>query len=91
MSQSSQNISTSAAAEPQAGSASMPVWLLMALLMVFLIGGVLFDANGGWFSPQVYAPYHNFEEVQLFQPVTTDDWKRVGQFQFERADCHPHA
>ena len=91
MSQMSQKMSaSSAAAEPQAGSAHMPVWLLMVPLVIFFFGGIFFDANGGWFSPQVYAPYHSLEELQAFQPVGGDEWKRVGQRVYEQvcALCH---
>ena len=91
MSPTTQKISApSAAAEPQAGGAHMPVWLIMAALLIFFVGGIYFDANGGWFSPQVYAPYHSVEEVQMFQPPGGDDWKRLGQIKYELvcALCH---
>lgn len=91
MSQMSQKMSAqSTAAEPQAGSANMPIWLIVTVMVIFLFGGIYFDANGGWFSQQVYAPYHSVEEVQLFQPAGGDDWKRLGQMKYELtcALCH---
>ena len=91
MSQMSQKISApSGAAEPQAGSASMPVWMIVAVLVIFLLGGVYFDANGGWFSQQVYAPYHSIEEVQLFQPKGGDEDLVLGKRVYEQvcALCH---
>jgi mono/diheme cytochrome c family protein len=91
MSQMSQKISApSAAAEPQAGSASMPVWLVVAVLVIFFFAGVYFDANGGWFNQQVYAPYRSVEEVQLFQPVGDDGGMALGKRVYEQvcALCH---
>ena len=90
MSQTPQKISSTSAAEPQAGSASMPVWMIMVGLVIFFLGGVYFDANGGWFSQQVYAPYHSIEEVQLFQPKGGDEDLVLGKRVYEQvcALCH---
>ena len=91
MSPTTQKISSpSAAAEPQAGGAHMPVWLIMAALLIFFVGGVYFDANGGWFSSQVYGPYHSVEEVQLFQPAGGDEDLILGKRVYEQvcALCH---
>lgn len=90
MSQKSSTIPASVAAEPRAGDAAMPVWLIVALLVVFLFGGLYFDHNGGWFSQQVYAPYHSVEEVQLFQPKGGDEDLVLGKRVFEQvcALCH---
>lgn len=91
MSQMSQKMSAqSAAAEPQAGDAHMPIWLIMAVLVIFLLGGIYFDAKGGWFSRQVYAPYRSVEELQMFQPVGDDGGMAVGKRVYEQvcALCH---
>ena len=48
----------------------VPVWLLILLLMLIYWGLFYFDQHSGWASPQVYAPYHSLEEVQLYQPPT---------------------
>jgi len=91
MSQMSQKMSApSVAAEPQAGSASMPVWMIVMGLVIFFLGGIYFDANGGWFSQQVYAPYHSVEEVQLFQPPGGDEHLILGKRVYEQvcALCH---
>jgi len=91
MSQMSQKMSApSAAAEPQAGSANMPIWLILVALVIFFFGGIYFDANGGWFSQQVYAPYHSIEEVQIYQPVGGDEDIALGKRVFEQvcALCH---
>lgn len=90
MSQKSSTISAPSAAEPQAGNAAMPVWLLMAVLVVLLFGGIYFDANGGGFSQQVYAPYHSVDELKNFQPPGGDDDLVLGKRVFEQvcALCH---
>lgn len=90
MSQKSSTISAAATAEPRAGDAIMPVWLIVAVLVVFLLGGLYFDARGGWFSQQVYAPYHSLEEVTLFQPKGGDEDIALGKRVYEQvcALCH---
>ena len=91
MSQMSQKMTAPpAAAEPQAGSANVPVWMIVAPLMIFFLGGVYFDATGGWFSQQVYAPYRSVEELQTFQPVSDDGGIALGKRVYEQvcALCH---
>ena len=68
----------------------MPVWLIVGALVVFFGGGVYFEAYGGWFNEQVFAPYRSIEDVRNFQPKTGDDWKRLGMLKFEStcAICH---
>ncbi len=46
----------------------VPVWLIVLMVMLLYWGAVYFDRQGGWFSPQVYAPYRNLEEVRAYQP-----------------------
>ena len=48
----------------------VPVWLIILLFLLLYWAMVYFDQRGGWFSPQVYAPYHSLSEVELWQPVT---------------------
>ena len=58
------------AAEPKAGAATVPVVLLLLPVLLLYLGLVYFDRNSGWFSEQVYAPYHSVEELTLYQPPT---------------------
>jgi len=44
------------------------VWLLLFLFVLLFWAMVTFDAQGGWFNSQVYAPYHSLAELQKFQP-----------------------
>lgn len=89
MSQPSSNKSI-ATAEPQAGAATVPIWLVMGLLIAFFAGGLYFDARGAWFNERVYAPYHSPEELAKYQPVVGDDWMGLGQRKYEQvcALCH---
>jgi mono/diheme cytochrome c family protein len=59
-------------AEPRAGSATMPVWMLVAVMVFVFGGGLYFDTYGGWFSPQVYAPYRSMNDLVAHQPVSGD-------------------
>jgi mono/diheme cytochrome c family protein len=81
----------SPSAEPRAGAAAMPVWLIIAMLVTFFGGALYFDAYGGWFSPRVYAPYHSEPQLALFQPASgADRAMQLGKIQFEKtcALCH---
>jgi mono/diheme cytochrome c family protein len=56
------------AAEPRAQEAEVPFWLVVVLLVLMYWGMVYFDERGGWFEPQVYAPYSSLAELQMYQP-----------------------
>ena len=56
-------------AQPQAGRSPVPIWLIVLLFLLLYWGMVYFDQRSGWFNAQVYAPYHNFSEVEVWQPV----------------------
>jgi mono/diheme cytochrome c family protein len=73
MSENAKTICTVTDAEPQSGDAAMPVWMIIALLVVFFWGALYFDATGGWFSRQVYAPYRSEAQLVLFQPASGAD------------------
>jgi mono/diheme cytochrome c family protein len=77
-------------AEPKAGVAAMPIWLLISLLVIFFFSGLYFDARGGWFSPQVYAPYESPAQLALFQPSGDDGGIGRGKVVYEQvcALCH---
>lgn len=77
-------------AEPKAGAAAMPIWLIVALLVIFFYGGLSFDDRGGWFSPQVYAPYQSTAQLALFQPTGDDGGIGRGKVVYEQvcALCH---
>jgi len=61
---------TSDAAEPKAGAAAVPIVLLVLPFLILYWGMIYFDRNSGWFSQEVYAPYHSVAELTLYQPPT---------------------
>ncbi|HEX7470510.1 MAG TPA: hypothetical protein VF437_07250 [Verrucomicrobiae bacterium] len=67
-------------AEPGAGSTAVPIWLLVFMVMLLFGGAVYFDANGGWFNQNVYAPYTDIAEVENYQlPKTGNEVVLRGQ------------
>jgi mono/diheme cytochrome c family protein len=80
----------SAAAEPKAGRKAVPIWLIVLLCLLAYWGMVFFDQHSGWFSSDVYAPYHSVAEVQIYQPVAGEEWRTRGKAVFENvcALCH---
>ena len=86
----SETCKTNSATEPKAGSAAMPVWILISAIVLFFGGGMYFDAYGGWFNQQVYPPYRSVGEITIYQPDDADSWKRLGAAKFEAACsiCH---
>jgi mono/diheme cytochrome c family protein len=49
---------------------------------------VYFDANGGWFNEQVYAPYHSFQEVEAWQPVSgAPGLAQLGKLVYNKPTC----
>jgi mono/diheme cytochrome c family protein len=65
-----QSLPIAADAEPQAGRAQVPVWLIVLLSLLLYWGMLYFDQHSGWFNEQVYAPYRSFQEVETWQPAT---------------------
>ena len=85
------NIVAAEPAEPRAGLVTMPMWLIMLLCIVGYWGMVYFDSHGGWFSPQVYAPFATLEQVTDLQPASdADAFVNRGKVVFEAtcALCH---
>jgi mono/diheme cytochrome c family protein len=71
--------------------ATVPIWLVIALFLLLWWGMVSFDLRGGWFSEQVYAPYHSTEELTAMQPPSGDsDFLLKGQklFHDNCSVCH---
>ena len=56
--------------EPTSALTPMPLWLVMAMLLLLLGGAIMFDRSGGWFEAKVYQPYNSVADIKLWQPVT---------------------
>ena len=78
------------APEPQASTEPVPVWLFVLLFVLLYWAMVYFDRDGGWFSPQVYAPYRSVADLQSHQPPTGGADLARGKIFYENvcALCH---
>jgi mono/diheme cytochrome c family protein len=78
-------------AEPTAGPARPPVWLLVLVAMLAFWGMGFLDKHGGGFNPQVYAPYNSIDELDgdRNRPGSVDPSRR-GRKVFIQvcAQCH---
>jgi mono/diheme cytochrome c family protein len=76
------------AAEPKAGQAAVPVWLIILLFLILYWGAIYFDRNSGWFNEQVYAPYRSFQEVEAWQPVSgAPGLAQLGKLVYNKPTC----
>jgi mono/diheme cytochrome c family protein len=76
--------------EPGANWRSVPVWLLILVLLLIYWGMLYFDQHGGWFSQEVYTPFHSEAEVAFYQPSTEGPNLRHGEEIFKSVCglCH---
>src|ERR1041385_154573 len=75
-------------AEPKAGLQAIPVWMFVGTLVLLYWGMIYFDQNGGWFSTQVYAPYHSEQEVAAMWPTSDEDAPfNRGRLLFSQVGC----
>lgn len=79
----------SAMQEPaQVGRAPVPIWLIVLLFLLLYWGMVYFDQRGGWFDVRVYAPYHNFAQVEEWQPVSgAPNMFSIGKGVYNKPTC----
>src|SRR5438067_10497450 len=77
----------SGVAEPKANWTAVPVWLLVLLLLLLYWGMLYFDQHGGWFSQEVYSPYHTIEELTEWQPATEISPLFIGFRVYNKPTC----
>jgi mono/diheme cytochrome c family protein len=58
--------------EPTAINAPVPVWIIVATLVLIFIGAYYLDQHGGWFDDKIYAPYTDTTQLASFQPKSGD-------------------
>lgn len=78
-------------AEPRVGDATVPIWLMVSVFVLFFWGALYFDQHGAWFNPSVYAPYTSLAKVQAMQPASGADQALMrGKAVYEQicALCH---
>jgi mono/diheme cytochrome c family protein len=76
--------------EPRAGSAPVPVWLIVLFGVLFYAGQLYLAENAGGFNSQVYEPYSSFAEVRKANPDLGVDMFAKGQelFSVRCSVCH---
>ncbi len=78
---------TADASEPKAMRRDVPVWLLILLLLLIYWAMLYFDQHGGWFSQEVYAPYHSTGELAIWQPATSGGLADLGRRVYNKPTC----
>jgi len=68
MSDETKSSSTTTNAGPTTTHSVVPTWTFMLTLVLVFLGAVYFDHHGGWFSPDIYAPYKSADELEMYQP-----------------------
>ncbi len=83
--------SAPAVAEAETKDAPVPVWLIVLASLLFYWGAIYFDQYSGWFDPNVYAPYRDYNQVAEMRPPKggSEELIRKGKIQFAVcATCH---
>jgi len=78
-------------AEPTAGPAGVPIWLILLLGLLLFSGMIYVDAHGAWFNPEVFEPFTSYEKVLLSQPYDPEAaFGAMGESTFNKscALCH---
>jgi mono/diheme cytochrome c family protein len=66
----------------------VPVWLIVLMALLLWWGMFYFDEHGGWFSPQIYAPYRSVADLETFQYLhAPEDSPHRGKKVYERPTC----
>jgi len=75
--------------ESEESGTTVPVWLIVVMFLLLYWGAMYFELRGGWFSPQVYAPYRSVKDVAKFVP-TGGDLTALGKDVYGRTcvACH---
>ena len=85
------SLCATAETEPTAAPTTVPMWLIVATLVLFFLSAWYFDLRGGWFEPKVYAPYVSMANLDQFQPPKSgEEWRPRGKALFDAncALCH---
>jgi len=55
-------------AEPQVGRSAIPLWLVMAVGVLFYLGSMYLEQTGGGFHAEVFEPHRSIKVVRDLQP-----------------------
>jgi mono/diheme cytochrome c family protein len=78
-------------AEPVAGQAGVPIWLILLLGLLLFWAMVYLDGHGGWFNPEVFEPFESYKTLSLSQPYDPErSYYALGEATFKEscALCH---
>lgn len=78
-------------AEPAAGQAGVPIWLILLLGLLVYWGMIYLDGHGGWFNPEVFEPFKSYAQLSLSQPYDPErSYSALGEDTFKKscALCH---
>jgi mono/diheme cytochrome c family protein len=78
-------------AEPGAGFATVPIWLIMVFGGLFYWSQLYLSDHAGGFDKQVYAPFDSLEQVVAMNPKSAgDEFRLMGQDVFNKTctACH---
>ncbi len=64
---------TADGSEPTAGSAHVPIWLIVLFAVLFYWSQLYLDKNAGEFNAQVYEPFRSLAEVKNANPQSGPD------------------
>jgi mono/diheme cytochrome c family protein len=74
-------------AEPTAGLSSVPIWLVVVFGALIYWCQIFLDGHAGGFSKDVYAPYHDFQEVAAANPQDPEAKMRARGREIFAATC----
>lgn len=78
-------------AEPRVGTSAVPMWLMMAPVVLLFLGALYVDRTTGWFNAAVHPPYTSLKQIEMYQPSNKGDRTLImGRLKFEAvcAACH---
>src|SRR5690242_11021406 len=68
--------------------APVPIWLVILLFLLLYWGMVYFDQRSAWFDVRVYYPYHNFSQLEQWQPATgAPNLVQIGRGVYNKPTC----
>jgi mono/diheme cytochrome c family protein len=74
-------------AEPTADLSSVPIWLVVVFGALIYWCQIFLDGHAGGFSKDVYAPYHDFQEVAAANPQDPEAKMRARGREIFAATC----
>jgi mono/diheme cytochrome c family protein len=88
ISEANQSQQSTAPAQSGLGRSPVPIWLIVLFFLLLYWGMVYFDQRSGWFDVRVYAPYHDFSQLETWQPVSgAGGLAQMGKAVYNKPTC----